>query len=128
MKVLVSAAVTVIFVTSYAFAQGPAATQPGLATQPERAPAARNPSAGGPGTRSQPTAIKAGDCLYEGKEYSIGAVLCISGQLSILCAPPDDNHPSSRWNPGQQPLCTPPVSATTNSSGDASISVAPTKR
>lgn len=44
-------------------------------------------------------------CLFESKEYSIGAVLCVSSQMSQVCTAPDTEHNHPWWSSGPQPLC-----------------------
>jgi hypothetical protein len=44
-------------------------------------------------------------CMFESKEYSIGAVLCLSSQMAQVCTAPDTEHSHSWWSSGPQPLC-----------------------
>jgi hypothetical protein len=44
-------------------------------------------------------------CMFESKEYSIGAVLCVSNHMSQVCTAPDTEHSHSWWSSGPQPLC-----------------------
>ena len=45
------------------------------------------------------------ECMYEGAQFTIGAVTCISDQLWLVCQAPDSNHTGAWWSSGQQPLC-----------------------
>jgi hypothetical protein len=84
--------------------QGAAQTQP----QPQRPPGAlpqrtaRRPTA--------PAPAAAPYCMFESKEYSIGAVLCVSSHMSQVCTAPDTEHNHSWWSSGPQPLCSSPRS------------------
>jgi hypothetical protein len=44
-------------------------------------------------------------CQFEGKEYSIGAVLCVSSQMSQVCSASHSEHPRPWWSSGPQSLC-----------------------
>lgn len=73
--------------------QGAAQTQAPSAPPPRTAP---HPAA------PPPPALY---CLFEGKEYSIGAVLCVSSQMSQVCSASDGEHARPRWSSGPQSLC-----------------------
>jgi len=69
---------------------------------PQRpAPPAPRPPAPAPAPAPQPSSY----CMFEGKEYSIGAVLCVSSQMSQVCTAPNTEHNHSWWSSGPQPLC-----------------------
>src|SRR4029079_4282036 len=44
-------------------------------------------------------------CMFESKEYSVGAVLCVSNHMSQVCTASDAEHTRSWWSSGPQPLC-----------------------
>jgi len=56
-------------------------------------------------------------CLFEGKEYSIGAVLCVSSQMSQVCSASDSEHARAWWSSGPQSLCA--ASSPTRAAADA---------
>src|SRR3974377_656248 len=78
--------------------QGPAQTKPPSAPPQRTAPP---PSAPSPAT-PPPAAFY---CQFEGKEYSIGAVLCVSSQMSQVCSASDGEHARPWWSSGPQSLC-----------------------
>jgi hypothetical protein len=94
MKIEIVGFVCLILV--FSATQAAAQTQPPPA-QPQRT-APRPPA---------PAAAAAGSpyCLFESKEYSIGAVLCASSQMSQVCTAPDTEHSRSWWSSGPQSLC-----------------------
>jgi hypothetical protein len=80
------------------------ATQAAAQTQPPSAPPQRtapHPPAP-PSATPPPPALY---CLFEGKEYSIGAVLCVSSHMSQVCSAPDGEHTRPWWSSGPQSLC-----------------------
>jgi hypothetical protein len=78
-----------------------AQTQP----QPQRPPGAlpQRPAPRPPAPAPAPAT--SADCMFESKEYSIGAVLCVSSHMSQVCTAPDTEHSHSWWSSGPQPLC-----------------------
>src|SRR5262245_27492080 len=94
MKTRVCATIIMTFVTSYSFAQEPAATQAERPSQLRSPPAATSRSKP---PASPPSINEVAACLYESKEYSVGANVCISGQLAQVCQPPNNDHPSTYW-------------------------------
>jgi hypothetical protein len=81
-------------------------TQAAAQMQPGAPPQRPRPPAAAPGPRPPAPAPAASTyCMFEGKEYSIGAVLCISGHMSQVCSAPDTEHSHSWWSSGPQPLC-----------------------
>jgi hypothetical protein len=76
------------------------ATQGAAQTQPPGAPPQRTaPRPPAPAPAVSPY------CLFEGKEYSIGAVLCVSSQMSQVCTATDTEHSRPWWSSGPQSLC-----------------------
>jgi hypothetical protein len=81
-------------------------TQVAAQTQPQRPPAAPPQRTAPPAPRPPAPAPQASPyCMFEGKEYSIGAVLCVSSHMSQVCTAPDTEHNHSWWSSGPQPLC-----------------------
>ncbi len=58
-------------------------------------------------------------CMLESKEYSLGAVLCVSSQMSEVCTAPDSEHSHSWWSSGPQPLCSSATSAHTPATAES---------
>ena len=81
-------------------------TTQGAAQQPSGAPPQRTPAAP-PKTapRTPPTPAGSPYCMFEGKEFSIGAVLCVSSQMSQVCSATDTEHNRPWWSSGRQALC-----------------------
>ena len=81
-------------------------TTQGAAQQPSGAPPERTPAAP-PKTapRTPPTPAGSPYCMFEGKEFSIGAVLCVSSQMSQVCSATDTEHNRPWWSSGRQALC-----------------------
>src|SRR4051794_14536433 len=73
---------------------GPASPRP---ARPATAPARVQPPAPAPG----PAPL----CMYDGKQYTLGAAICISSQIWQYCNPPDATHAFVYWQPLPQPLC-----------------------
>jgi hypothetical protein len=92
-KVIVGCLILVFLATP-----GAAQTQPPSAPPQRTAP---HPPAPPPAT-PPPAAFY---CLFEGKEYSIGAVLCVSSQMSQVCSASDSEHARAWWSSGPQSLC-----------------------
>src|SRR6478672_1645234 len=82
-------------------------TTQGAAQQPPGAPPERAAPAPPQKTTPRPPPTPAGSpyCMFEGKEYSIGAVLCVSSQMSQVCTATDTEHSRPWWSSGQQSLC-----------------------
>jgi hypothetical protein len=76
---------------------GAAQTQPPSAPPQRTAPHPAAPSA------TPPTA--AFYCLFEGKEYSLGALLCVARMLSQSCKASDSEHPRPWWSSDVDPHC-----------------------
>jgi len=122
--------ITMICLSNFAFAQEP------NPTQTERPALQRKPPTTMPRTQA-PASQGAVGCIYESKEYSVGANLCISSQVMQVCQPPDDNHAANWWQaippPPQPGLCGSAASPPTNISSappgvPPSSSTAVTKR
>jgi hypothetical protein len=81
-------------------------TTQGAAQQPPGAPPERTTPAP-PQKTPRPSPPSAGSpyCMFDGKEYSIGAVLCVSRQMSQVCTATDEQHNRPWWSSGQQLLC-----------------------
>lgn len=81
-------------------------TTQGAAQQPPGAPPERTAPAP-PQKTPRPSPPSAGSpyCMFDGKEYSIGAVLCVSRQMSQVCTATDERHNRPWWSSGQQLLC-----------------------
>jgi hypothetical protein len=80
------------------------ATEAAAQTQPPSPipqKAAPRPPAPSPAT----PATEAFYCLFDGKEYSIGAAMCISSQLSQFCKASDSEHARPWWFSGQEARC-----------------------
>jgi hypothetical protein len=81
------------------------ATHGAAQTQPPSAPAqktAPHPPGPPPAAPSPPASLY---CMFEGKEYSIGAVVCVSSQMSQVCSASDSEHARPWWSSGPQSLC-----------------------
>jgi hypothetical protein len=92
-KVIGSCLISVLLATQVA-----AQTQPPSPLPQKPAPHPPTP----PPTTPPPAAFY---CQFEGKEYSIGAVLCVSSQMSQACSASDSEHPRPWWSSGPQSLC-----------------------
>jgi hypothetical protein len=77
--------------------QGAAQTQP-PSPSPQRT---AHPPVPPPATPSPAPSLY---CLFEAKEYSIGAVLCVS-RMSQVCSASDNEHARPWWSSGPQSLC-----------------------
>jgi hypothetical protein len=88
---------SLMLLTTQALAQ----TQPQPQKPPGAAPQRTAPRPPSPA----PAPATSAYCMFESKEYSIGAVLCVSSQLSQVCTAPDTEHSHSWWSNGPQPLC-----------------------
>jgi hypothetical protein len=53
-----------------------------------------------------PTPTGSPYCVFDGKEFSIGAVLCVSSEMSQVCTAADDEHSRPWWSSGPQSNCT----------------------
>jgi len=82
-------------------------TTQGAAQQPPAAPSERTPPQKTTPRPSPPSPPSAGSpyCMFGGKEYSIGAVLCVSTQMSQVCTTTDAQHSRPWWSSGQQSFC-----------------------
>src|SRR6476620_7664314 len=82
-------------------------TTQGAAQQPSGAPPERAAAAPPQKTAPRPPPTPAGSpyCMFEGKEFSIGAVLCVSSQMSQVCTATDTEHSRPSWSSGRQALC-----------------------
>jgi hypothetical protein len=87
--------VSLLFLTTQGAAQQPSGAPP------ERAAAAPQKTA----PRPLPTPAGSPYCMFEGKEFSIGAVLCVSSQMSQHCSATDTEHSRPWWSSGPQSLC-----------------------
>jgi hypothetical protein len=72
------------------------------AAQTERPPALPQRA---PPRPPAPAAATSPYCIFESKEYSIGAVLCVSSLMSQVCSASDNEHSRPWWSSGQQQLC-----------------------
>src|SRR4249920_2630732 len=79
----------------------------GAAQQPSAAPPQRTPQVPAQKTAPRPPTPPATSpyCTFESKEYSIGAVLCVSSQMSQVCTASDGEHSRPWWSSGPQTLC-----------------------